>query len=161
MDRLVIKLIETEEEFIKTLPLLNGLREDERQYGIDVCPLKEIEALDNYRRALTCGYRHIYGKLNGEAVVIAGLRALPDPYDNSIFYEVNNLFVHEMHRRKGIGTAVMNWIHDYCQSIGAAGLRLMMYKGNEKARAYYEKLDYKCPCDMFLKKFDNENFAAG
>ncbi|MDN5248437.1 MAG: GNAT family N-acetyltransferase [Wolbachia endosymbiont of Tyrophagus putrescentiae] len=71
------------------------------------------------------------------------------------------LWVHKKHRKKGLGKQLMKKVHDYGREMHCkiATVATMSF---QKARAFYEKLGYKCDFErqgyvdgaicMFLKK---------
>ena len=56
---------------------------------------------------------------------------------------LNDLYVSEAARRKGVARALMNKATEFAKSEGAHWMMLQTEKANEKAQALYESLGYK------------------
>ena len=63
---------------------------------------------------------------------------------------LNDLFVDPKHRKKGVGTSLMNTARQLAEDTRSKGLMLETGKGNRHAQALYEKLGYKKEEDYFV-----------
>ncbi len=66
---------------------------------------------------------------------------------------LNDLFVDENHRKKGIGEALMKTAENHVRTSGARGLTLATAVDNDKAQRLYEKLGYQKNDKFFFYSF--------
>ena len=62
---------------------------------------------------------------------------------------LDELFVREAHRGKGIGKATLAFVEKACQTLGAAALHLVVERENARAQAVYDKAGFSKQ-DRFL-----------
>lgn len=56
---------------------------------------------------------------------------------------VDEIFLKESHRRKGIGTKALKILLDYCKEMDIRALHLEVEKANSKAQSFYEKAGFE------------------
>ena len=56
---------------------------------------------------------------------------------------LNDLYVHENYRQKGVATALINSAKDYAVATNAFALKLATAKNNHQAKALYKKIGFK------------------
>lgn len=59
---------------------------------------------------------------------------------------ITDLFLAPSHRRKGVGTAILHQVENFCRGAGMRGLELQVERDNDEARGLYKKLGFK-PAD--------------
>ena len=62
---------------------------------------------------------------------------------------LDELFVVPIHRGRGVGTRVMEFVAEECQSLGVVALRLEVEQDNETAQALYERAGFEA-VDRYL-----------
>ncbi|PCJ51819.1 MAG: hypothetical protein COA79_25230 [Planctomycetota bacterium] len=65
-------------------------------------------------------------------------------YGNSDFYYIRQLFVHRIHRKKGIATELLNWL--FINTWVDKKVRLDVLANNHSAIEFYEKYGFKVDC---------------
>lgn len=92
-ERMVIRFTENDQDFLRSLPLMNVLLTDEEQYDETVTvpfPVTDEKALRNYRNATQNGYLQVICEVGGNIIATAGLRELYDPLKADSYFEINN-----------------------------------------------------------------------
>lgn len=56
---------------------------------------------------------------------------------------IDEIYLKESHRRKGIGTKALEIMLEYCKEIKVRALHLEVERTNNKAQAFYEKAGFK------------------
>lgn len=84
----------------------------------------------------------LIAKSNGTHVGYAGLTSTTVLHEGTIRLDIHHLFVHERHRAKGIGTALIKASTAYAQSIGATRLTIGTDPNNATAIAAYHAIDF-------------------
>jgi GNAT superfamily N-acetyltransferase len=56
---------------------------------------------------------------------------------------VSTLIVEEQYRQQGLGTAFMQWVHDWAKEHNINDIELQVYEFNAPAKGFYEKLGYQ------------------
>lgn len=56
---------------------------------------------------------------------------------------VDELYLRENHRGKGLGRQTFQFLEDFCRSVGICALHLEVERENTKAQGFYHKLGYK------------------
>ena len=70
---------------------------------------------------------------------------------------INNIFVLEEYRGKGIGKALMKTMMNTLQDVGITNIQLEAYSKNSKAIKFYEKLGFeKCNVQMLYQEEKNK-----
>ena len=70
---------------------------------------------------------------------------------------INNIFVLEEYRGKGIGKALMKTMMNTLQDVGITNIQLEAYSKNSKAIKFYEKLGFeKCNIQMLYQEEKNK-----
>ena len=70
---------------------------------------------------------------------------------------INNIFVLEEYRGKGIGKALMKTMMNTLQDVGITNIQLEAYSQNSKAIKFYEKLGFeKCNIQMLYQEEKNK-----
>jgi len=90
-----------------------------------------------------------------DGVLVGAMRVLlrtANPYPNVVprtFGEINAMVVRETHRRRGIGSALIEAAHAWSLARGADDVELNVWEFNREAIALYERLGYvKISCRM-------------
>jgi len=68
-------------------------------------------------------------------------------------YVLNDLFVHEQGRRKGVASKLMSAAIDFARSLGAASLSLSTATTNDSAQALYQSSGWKRDDEFFVYHF--------
>lgn len=66
------------------------------------------------------------------------------------------LYVHPEHRRKGIGTALMQFVENWAQQRGDRQISLQVFTTNTPAINLYQQLGYRTESLLMLKSLDIE-----
>jgi ribosomal protein S18 acetylase RimI-like enzyme len=56
---------------------------------------------------------------------------------------IDEIFIKESHRRKGIGTEAIRFVLRACNELGVQALHLEVEKANRGARAFYEQIGFE------------------
>jgi ribosomal protein S18 acetylase RimI-like enzyme len=104
-----------------------------------------------YQQACAYGYNQFIAE-TGEALVGSiSIKPVYDPLEAGLVYEINHLIVARDYRRMGIGSALLEKCHSYARSNRAIGVRLLSYKHDEKAQAFYREKGYTGVCNLMIK----------
>jgi ribosomal protein S18 acetylase RimI-like enzyme len=68
-------------------------------------------------------------------------------------FVLNDLFVHEHARRKGVASKLMSAATDFAKSLGAVRVSLSTATGNETAQALYQSVGWKRDEQFFVYHF--------
>lgn len=142
-----MKILEVtdKETFLKTLPLLNQLMVEE-----NTDPVSEEQAWTGFEKASKTGFQLFYTSDNNVIIGVLGLRAMYDPLEKDVGFEVNDLIVSDDRRGEGIGTALFEFATNKAKECGANWIRLMVLKENDKAQEFYKKHNFKNVADLML-----------
>lgn len=134
--------------------------------------LSDLEALV----PLFDGYRQFYGRPSDMAAAREFLRARFNHGESVLFiahecntpigftqlypsfssvslarvFVLNDLFVHEQARRKGVGSKLMSAATDYAKTLGAVRVSLSTATGNETAQTLYHSTGWKRDEQFFV-----------
>ena len=90
------------------------------------------------------------GEIAGFA--IASCKDNPGNFTVALAGEVWDVFVHPDHRRKGLGTALMDWTFHALKLLGAQDVKLHVAIANDDALRFYEKLGLRpVMCRMYKR----------
>lgn len=95
--------------------------------------------------------------LNGDLAGFAQLYPSFTSVGMQRIWILNDLYVHEDARRKGVATALMTAAREYAELTGAARLELATEKTNRGAQALYEHLGWHRDQDFYHYSLDVEN----
>jgi len=76
---------------------------------------------------------------NGEGMGFTLLYPTFSSVSQARIFTLNDLFVHNNHRRKGVASELMKAAGNYCQSLGAVRLHLETESDNHSAQKLYER----------------------
>jgi len=141
MQNLEIKLIPTK-NILSILPLLKVLNSTTSD---------EI-LIQRILEMATQHYKCVGMYLNNELIGISGLWFLTRHYCGRTI-EPDHVVINSMHRNKGLGKKLFEWIYTYTQSIGYEATELNTYIDNVKSHKFYENEGYKKLGYHYLKKF--------
>jgi len=68
-------------------------------------------------------------------------------------YILNDLFVHEQGRRKGVASKLLSTAIDFARSLGAAGVSLSTATTNDTAQALYQSAGWQRDDEFFVYQF--------
>lgn len=135
-----------QQTFLASLPLLNTLLEGENQPTIS-----DENAWNSFQKAILFGYRHFCAlNAQNETLGVIGLKALHDPLDTNVSFEINNFIVLPDRRRQKIGTALMKHVMHIAKDQNPDYIRLMLHESNTTAINFYNNQNFKKACDLLL-----------
>jgi aminoglycoside 3-N-acetyltransferase I len=88
----------------------------------------------------------------GKAAGYLSAARIPKGDPRKAFIFVDELWVLEAYRRRGIATALMNEIHRIGVEIGACGIRLITGIDNDPARSFYQVLGFSQQESVFCQR---------
>lgn len=141
MENIEIKLIPTKDILI-ILPLLKELNTNTSD------AILKNRILD----MTTQHYKCIGMFLGNELIGISGLWFLTRHYCGKTI-EPDHVVISKLHRNKGFGKKLFDWIYEYAQSIGYEATELNTYIHNVKSHKFYENEGYKKLGFHYLKIF--------
>lgn len=141
METVEIKLIPTENilTIIPLLKLLNTATPEE---------ILKKRVLEMSKQHYKCVGMYI----NEELIGISGLWFLTRHYSGKTI-EPDHVVINNANRNKGLGKKLINWIHNYAQSIGYEASELNTYIHNVPSHRFYEKEGYSRLGFHYLKIF--------
>ena len=85
--------------------------------------------------------------------------------ENAFKYSRDCLLIHQIavalrHRRKGVGTALLNHIHGFALQAGVARLEIDVYTANQDAKAFYATRGFGTFRELMEKDITQQNAAA-
>jgi GNAT superfamily N-acetyltransferase len=87
---------------------------------------------------------------NGTAIGFAQLYPSFSSVSLSRVFVVNDLFVHESGRRKGVASSLLSAVESYAWSLGSARVTLNVARDNPSAQSLYEKQGWKQDDQFFM-----------
>ncbi len=93
-------------------------------------------------------------RLDGELVGFLVFYDLPDPVTGMRVGQVDHLFVHHEHRRKGIAEAMIDLLAEESDSRGWNRLTLNAPRAPDEGRKLYEKIAVTADWASFVLRFD-------
>ncbi|EFO86867.1 hypothetical protein CRE_04538 [Caenorhabditis remanei] len=74
---------------------------------------------------------------NGEAIAIVAVK--PENFETGQVLYIRSFGVHPRHRESGIGSFLMDFVHDKCKSLNLQNAMLHVQISNKKAIGFYKK----------------------
>ncbi len=109
--------------------------EAESGRGAQACADEDFLAWEGFWVLLAC--------VDGEPAGFAHVCRIPKPDARRGFLFVDELFVHPVHRRKGVAMALLSRVVEMSAELGLAGARLLVRPENAAARALYHKAGFQ------------------
>lgn len=97
----------------------------------------------------------IGARIDGELVGFAIFTDLPDPLSGLRCGQVDHLYVHHDHRKKGIGKALIDVLSDQAEERGWVKLGLNAPRQPEDGRKLYEQIASPADSTAFMIRYDN------
>jgi ribosomal protein S18 acetylase RimI-like enzyme len=85
----------------------------------------------------------LLARCDGEPAGFVHACRVPKADARAGYLYVDEVFVHPAHRRKGVATAMLDYVARLAEELGLAGVRLLVRPESKAARALYRKAGYE------------------
>ncbi len=138
-----IKLATTNDDLLRALPAMKELRPH----------LEEESYLIQVQRMIKSGYHLVILELeDGEVAAVGGFR-IDEMFHREKGVYVDDLSTKEIHRSKGYGAKVLDFIVDYCKNEGCACIHLDSGVQRFAAHRFYLRYGFDITAHHFAMKF--------
>lgn len=97
-----------------------------------------------------------YGTQGGKKIACLWLGNAVDQVSGKRHTHIFLLYVNPVHRRQGIGTALMNYAENWAKQKGDSQIGLQVFVQNQPALNLYHKLGYQSRSLWMIKSWDQE-----
>jgi ribosomal protein S18 acetylase RimI-like enzyme len=132
---------------------------DELKAGIHVL-LEPVESLcvnedsviKNWELAREQHYKQFYVLKDGLVIGCFGCQIILNPTYPGNGFEINNVYLLENYRKKGIGKSIMSFCHDFAKQHDCWFCRLFVFPENKAAINLYKDIGYKHTSNYYWKE---------